>query len=77
MNKPTLRYTAWLGDIPVEGECTSCPNEGKFHVAGGRPSREENEKALQKAFDLHFKSVHMREDASQAAVRIVREATKD
>jgi hypothetical protein len=28
-------------------------------------------------FDQHFKRVHMREDASQAAARIVREATED
>src|SRR5260370_32296367 len=25
MKKPSLRVTKWLGDIPVEGSCTSCP----------------------------------------------------
>jgi hypothetical protein len=30
---------------------------------------------LEKLFQKHFRDVHMREDASQAAARIVREAT--
>jgi hypothetical protein len=31
----------------------------------------------EKHFANHFKQVHLREDASQAAARIVREATED
>jgi hypothetical protein len=67
MKKPSLRVTKWLGDIPVEAECTACPSEGKFRVtsAGHRPNREEYSKQLQRAFDQHFKATHMRHDASQ------------
>ena len=78
MRKPSLRVTKWLGDVPVEGECTSCA-DAKFKItpATPRPTREEYAKTLQQEFDRHFKYVHMREDASQAAARIVREATED
>ncbi len=56
-------------------ECPSCPQtrfstEGKF----GKPS--EHERELRDLFDQHFRTVHMREDFSQAAARIVREATE-
>jgi hypothetical protein len=60
MKKPSLRVTKWLGDIPVEAECTACPAAGKFRVSSisHRPSREEYVKNLERAFDHHFKSVH-------------------
>jgi hypothetical protein len=32
---------------------------------------------LEEEFDEHFKKVHLREDASQAAAQIVKKATKD
>jgi hypothetical protein len=59
MKKPFLRVTK-LGDIPVEAECTACA-EVKFQVrsASHRPSREEYQKALQREFDHHVKTVHM------------------
>ena len=59
MKKPFLRVTKWLGDIPVEAECTACA-EVKFQVtpASHRPSREEYQKALQRQFDHHVKTVH-------------------
>jgi hypothetical protein len=68
MKKPSLHVTKWLGDIPVEAECTSCPAEGRFRVASTshRPHREEYRKQLQRAFDHHFKSVHTREDSEDA-----------
>ena len=25
MKKPTIRVTKWLGDIPVEANCSACP----------------------------------------------------
>ena len=70
MKKPSLHATKWLGDIPVEGECTSCPDV-KFDAASvsHRPNREEYQQSLQRQFDIHFLKVHMREDASQAAAR--------
>jgi len=62
MKKPFLRVTKWLGDIPLEAECTACPGAGKFHPtpASHRPNREEYAKQLQRAFDNHFKSVHVK-----------------
>jgi hypothetical protein len=59
MKKPRLRVTKWLGDIPVEIECTGCPG-WKFRAASTshRPNREEYTKQLQRAFDEHFRAVH-------------------
>jgi hypothetical protein len=67
MKKPSLHVTKWLRDIPVEAECTACPNEGKFRVAptSHRPNGEEYRKQLQSAFDQHVKSVHKREDSNE------------
>jgi hypothetical protein len=60
MKKPFLRVTKWLGDIPVEAECTSCRGEAKFRVASAshRPAREEYSTQLQRAFDQHLRTVH-------------------
>ena len=68
MKKPVLRVTKWLGDIPVEAECRSCPGKTRFRVTptSHRPSREEYAQQLQQAFDEHYKSVHARE-AQRAA----------
>jgi hypothetical protein len=67
MKKPFLRVTKWLGDIPVEGECTACPGQEKFRVASSshRPTREEYSSQLQRAFDHHLKTVHSVEGSSQ------------
>lgn len=60
MKKPFLRVTQWLGDIPVEAECTACAGEARFRVASAshRPTREEYSGQLQNAFDHHLKTVH-------------------
>jgi hypothetical protein len=78
MKKPSLRVTKWLGDIPVGGECTACASV-RFEIGpiSHRPTREEYRHTLQQEFDRHLKNVHLREDPSQAAARIVREATED
>jgi len=67
MKKPFLRVTKWLGDIPVEAECTACPGEVKFRVASTshRPTREEYSTQLQRAFDHHLKTAHAPESSSQ------------
>ncbi len=67
MKKPFLHVTKWLGDIPVEAECTACAAAEKFRVisASHRPNREEYSRQLQHAFDHHFKTAHAREDSSQ------------
>jgi len=75
MKKPELVITKWLDDIPVAGKCSSCPDEGEFEIASTNPTVEGNKKTLNEAFMRHFKKIHLHEDASQAAVRIVREAT--
>jgi hypothetical protein len=61
MKKPFIRVTKWLGDIPVEAGCAVCPDV-KFQVrsASHRPSREEYQKALQREFDYHVKTVHLK-----------------
>ena len=42
MKKPALRVTKWLGDIPIEGRCSMCP-ETLFHAASShhRPQKAE------------------------------------
>ena len=64
MKKPFIRVTKWLGDIPVEAECTSCADV-KFQArsTSHRPSREEYRKVLQREFDHHCRTVHSGEDA--------------
>jgi hypothetical protein len=65
MKKPFIRVTKWLGDIPVEAGCTACADV-KFQVSptSHRPNREEYQKALQREFDHHFKTVHQEQDAA-------------
>jgi hypothetical protein len=66
MKKARLRVTKWLGEIPVEIECTACL-EWRFRATSlsHRPNREEFVQQLQRAFDQHFKTVHGAEDASK------------
>jgi len=77
MKKPELRIRKYNGQSPIEAVCSSCGDAIPFFVAarGGKP--EDNQAELQAAFDRHFKETHLREDASQAAARIVKEATED
>jgi hypothetical protein len=60
MKKPVLRVTKWLGDIPVEAECTACPGLGTMKVASThhRPNKAEYQQNLQRAFDRHLVEVH-------------------
>ncbi len=76
MKKPTLVITKHKGSIPIKGKCSSCP-EVAFSTEGNIGTAAEHLNALHEEFKLHFDDVHIREDASQAAARIVREATKD
>jgi hypothetical protein len=48
MEKPCLRVTRWLGDTPVEAECTCCPGETRFLAASDlhRPDRADYEDKL-------------------------------
>jgi hypothetical protein len=60
MKKPMLRVTKWLGDIPVEAECTACAARSKFQAASmhHRPNHAEYQEQLQRAFDRHLKEEH-------------------
>jgi hypothetical protein len=66
MKTPFLRVTKWLGDIPVDAECTACHGEAKFRVTSSshRPTREEYSRQLQNAFDHHLKTAHAPRDSS-------------
>ena len=75
MKKATLVITKHVGSIPIQGKCSSCP-EVKFSTEGKIGTAVEHLNALNEEFKLHFVDVHMREDASQAAARVVREATE-
>jgi hypothetical protein len=59
----------------LHGKCSSC--DEYFTIAGPGLARNPAAamKTLQRQFDKHLKQVHMREDASQVAAGIVREAT--
>ena len=68
MKKPTLRVTKWLGDIPIEGRCSLCP-ETLFHAVSGhhRPQKAEYIERLQRAFDSHVADYHREEIAATDA----------
>jgi hypothetical protein len=77
MKKPTMQVTERINGIPVQATCSSCHNT-TFHAGskiGG--TAEENERTLKALFDHHFETIHLKEDASQAAARVVREATEN
>ena len=77
MKKPELEITESRGPVPVEGICTSC-RDVKFRVkVPVSLDRSEALDSLTRQFKRHFEEVHMREDARQAAARIVSESTKD
>jgi hypothetical protein len=74
MKKPHLIITDGPLGLGLRGTCSSCPEtEFDTSVIG----KEQGEATLQAIFDVHFKTIHLREDASQAAARIVKEATEN
>lgn len=75
MKKQLIRVTKWLGDIPVQAECTACAaTHFQAKSASPRPNREEYQRSLQGQFDAHFKNVHMSEDSNQTAARMPKAA---
>jgi len=72
MKKSELIIESTPDDTFISGHCSSCETF-RFRVEGNTLS---NKVLARGIFDLHFKQVHMREDASQAPARIVREATE-
>jgi hypothetical protein len=77
MKMPNLQITKWHGMSPVEALCSSCRNAISTFISARPGNPGDNLAELKAAFDRHFKEVHMREDASQSAARVLREATED
>jgi hypothetical protein len=72
MKKTELVITSKPEDNFVHGTCSSCPAT-QFKATGNSLG----EKALlRRMVDSHFRSIHAREDASQAAAGIVSEAAE-
>jgi hypothetical protein len=68
MKKPMLHVTRWLGDIPVEAECTACPGT-KFQPASShhRPDKDDYRDKLQRAFLRHCQDVHVEKNSIPTA----------
>jgi hypothetical protein len=71
MKKPHLEVTE------LHGKCSECDVYFTFGGKGVIAGHEAAITALREQFRTHFRKVHLLDDASQAAVRIVREATED
>jgi hypothetical protein len=67
-NRVLLKH-AMVGAMPVAYRCSECGHI--FPVPGGALTDQQKAEKVQAAFDSH----NCHEDASQAAARIVREAT--
>lgn len=62
--EPRLRITRWLGNVPVEAECSACAN-ATFRISEWnsgepfhQPDRQHYQDILQLRFDLHLVNVH-------------------
>ena len=74
---PLLKVTKWLGDIPIEGVCTSCPDaQFRPNWNNHRPNKAQNEEKMKQAFGRHFREVHTNEYAGETPARIVLEASE-
>jgi hypothetical protein len=76
MKKPHLVILEKVSSIPVKGGCSSC-KETVFSTGSAISSLQQHQTMLEQSFREHFRTVHEREDGSQAAARIVREATEN
>jgi hypothetical protein len=73
MPKRNLRVVKWLGSTPAIGVCEFCSHQFKVPMTALAKTAEA-QASLQEQFDRHKCE---RQDASQAAARIVREATEE
>jgi len=65
----------FLSKKPFTIKCPACSMT--FNIADySASSGHERAGEVDRAYEMHFKEVHSKEDASQAAMRIVREATE-
>jgi hypothetical protein len=75
MMQPHLVIIGETGGILTKGRCSSCKDV--LFTTGAIPgTAREHRSKLGKLFRDHFRNVHMRKDASQAAARIVKEGTE-
>ena len=72
MEKPKLVVESTPDDSFISIRCSSCANF-KVRIEGNTLK---NKALMRGMYDLHFRQVHLGEDASQAAARIAREATE-
>lgn len=76
MAKPHLEIMGGDFNIPLWGRCSAC--QDVTFAATNEPMNSIQQKArLNNLFQQHLLKDHQREDFSQAAARIVKEATKD
>ena len=75
MKEPHLKLMGGDGDIPLWGVCSACDGV-TFPPDAWVGSQLAQKQRLESLFLEHFNKVHAREDASQAAARILREATE-
>ena len=76
MKKPHLVILKSEKQYPLIGGCSACANVTFMNTTTPIGVPAEHRALLEKLFQKHFRDVHMREDASQAAARVVREATE-
>jgi hypothetical protein len=59
VQKPILKLTKWLGDIPIQGECSVCLSLETFAtVPAARPDRTDCMEQLERAFARHVAEFH-------------------
>jgi radical SAM superfamily enzyme len=76
MKKPHLVILEEVDGTPLKGGCSSC-KDVVFSTGSSVGFAREHKQNMEDQFREHFRNVHEREDASQAAARIVREATEN
>jgi hypothetical protein len=74
--KSELIFDYNANSLRVSAKCSACGVQMPLMESKGASSAE-SIKWFAIQFDLHMRQKHSREDFSQAAARIVREATKD
>jgi hypothetical protein len=74
MKIPALVTSNTLGTEPTLWKCPACSQKFDLSPFEGNQGKKQNQ--MLAAYDKHFKAAHAKEDASQAAARIVRQATE-
>jgi len=74
-NKGEPLHTRIIDGRITEAVCSLC-NE-RLELGNEVGSSKEQDMKVRAAFGIHMNAKHRREDASQAAARIVKEATED